>query len=115
MNEPQTVEQIGPEEAARLLAEGAALIDVRELDEWTVGRAPEAAHIPLAELGVRLGELPTGRRLIMVCRSGGRSGAAAAALLEIGLPALNLAGGMRAWKAASLPVVTDGGEPGDVA
>ncbi|MGP8151112.1 MAG: rhodanese-like domain-containing protein [Acidimicrobiales bacterium] len=50
----------------------------------------------------------------MVCRSGGRSGTAAATLVERGLPALNLAGGMQAWKAASFPVVADGGVRGEV-
>lgn len=115
MDEPQAVEQIGPEQALRLLAAGAALIDVREPEEWQVGRAAEAIHLPLGDLGGRLGELPEDRTLIMVCRSGARSNAAATALVEIGLPAVNLAGGMQAWKAASLAVVADGGVPGDVA
>ncbi len=115
MNPPEAVEQIGPEVAVRLLAEGAALIDVREPEEWQIGRAPEAQHIPLGELGARLAELPVGRQLIMVCRSGARSNSAATTLVGIGFPALNLAGGMQAWKAAEYPVVSDGGLPGDVA
>jgi rhodanese-related sulfurtransferase len=60
-------------------------------------------------------ELPRDRKLIMICRSGGRSGRAAEALVERGLPAVNLAGGMEAWRAAALPVVADGGAPGEVA
>jgi len=115
MHQPEVVEQIAPEAAVRLLAEGAALIDVREPEEWQIGRAPEAQHIPLGELGARLAELPVGSQLIMVCRSGARSNSAATALVGIGLRALNLAGGMQAWKAAALPVVSDGGLPGDVA
>ena len=50
MDQPEVVAQIGPEVAVRLLAQGAALIDVRELEEWRVGRAPEAVHVPLGEL-----------------------------------------------------------------
>lgn len=115
MDHTQPVAQIGPETAVRLLEEGAALIDVREIEEWRTGRAPQAFHVPLGELAARLEELPRDRKLIMVCRSGGRSGTAAAALVDDGLDALNLAGGMQAWKAASLPVVADGGVPGDVA
>jgi rhodanese-related sulfurtransferase len=115
MDQPQPVEQIGPERAGQLLAAGAALIDVREPEEWQVGRAAEAIHIPLGDLGSRLGDLPKDRTLIMVCRSGARSNVAAAALVEMGLPAVNLAGGMQAWKAASFGVVADGGVPGDVA
>ena len=79
---PQPVAQIGPEAAVRLLDEGAALIDVREIEEWQTGRAPQAFHVPLGELAARLDELPRDRKLIMVCRSGGRSGTAAAALVD---------------------------------
>ncbi len=114
MDQPQAVEQVGPDAAVRLLAQGAALIDVREPDEWQMGRAPEAVHIPLGELAARLSELPADRELIIVCRSGIRSGTAAAALVKEGWPALNLAGGMQAWKAASFPVVADGGVLGEV-
>ena len=108
-------EQITPEDAVGLVGQGAVLVDVRESEEWNLGRAPQAIHIPLGELAVRLDELPKDRKLIMVCRSGGRSGVAAEALVNRGLEALNLAGGMQAWKAASLPVVADGGVPGEVA
>ena len=41
MDQRQAVAQVGPYDAARLLAEGAALIDVREPEEWKIGRAPE--------------------------------------------------------------------------
>lgn len=115
MGQYPTFQQIAPQDAVSLLDEGAVLVDVREPEEWNLGRAPQAIHIPLGELGVRLAELPTDRKLIMVCRSGGRSGLAAEALVNRGLEALNLAGGMQAWKAASLPVVADGGVPGEVA
>lgn len=115
VDQSQGVEQVGPEGAVRLLDEGAVLIDVREPEEWQAGRAPQAVHIPLGQLGDRIGELPEGRKLVMICRSGGRSGVAATALAERGLPALNLSGGMQAWQAAALPVVKDGGEPGEVA
>ena len=39
---------------------------------------------------------------------------AAAALLQRGFDAVNLGGGMQAWVAAGLPVVADGGAPGEV-
>jgi rhodanese-related sulfurtransferase len=115
MEQARTVEQLTPDAAVLLLAEGALLVDVRELEEWLVGRAPQAVHIPLGELGDRLGELPDDRKLIMICRSGGRSNQAAAALVDHGFGAVNLAGGMQAWKLASLPVIADGGVSGEVA
>jgi rhodanese-related sulfurtransferase len=115
MDEALSVDEITPEAAVSLLARGAMLIDVREPEEWLLGRAPQAFHIPLGDLGSRLAELPRDRKLIMICRSGARSGRAAETLVESGLPAVNLAGGMQAWSAACLPVVADGGAPGEVA
>lgn len=115
MDAPLIVEQVAAETAASRLREGEALlVDVREPEEWHAGRAPEAVHVPLGELGNRLGELPADRDLIIVCRSGARSDRAATALASLGFRASNLAGGMRAWHAASLPVVTDAGAAGTV-
>jgi len=65
--------------------------------------------IPLGELQARAGELPRDRPLVIVCRSGARSGYAADALVAAGYEASNLAGGLHAWVAAALPLVPDGG------
>ncbi|MGH3492145.1 MAG: rhodanese-like domain-containing protein [Sciscionella sp.] len=91
------------------LPEEAALIDVREDDEWAAGHAPDAVHIPLGELPQRLAELPDGE-LYLVCRSGGRSGQAAAYLTANGRSAINVAGGMQSWASAGKRMV---GERGD--
>ncbi len=101
--------EVGPEEAAELITAGAYLLDVREPEEWEAGHAPDAHHIPLGDLGDRWGELPEGQVVICVCRSGGRSGRAAAALVGVGVDARNLSGGMQAWAASALPVVADDG------
>lgn len=106
---------VGPADASALVGAGAFLLDVREHDEWVAGHAPDAVHIPLGELGARVEELPADRRIVAVCRSGARSGAAAGALLGAGYDAVNLAGGMQAWEATGLPVVTDSGGAGRVA
>lgn len=103
-----------PAGASRLVASGALLLDVREAGEWRAGHAPKARHIPLSSLAARVGELPTDRTLVTVCRSGARSARAAALLSRQGRQACNLAGGMRAWSAAGLPVVAQGGGPGRV-
>jgi rhodanese-related sulfurtransferase len=47
--------------------------------------------------------MPEGR-LAIVCRSGARSGVVADWLERSGVDAVNLAGGMEAWHAASLPI-----------
>ena len=90
------------------------LVDVREDDEWLAGHIEGAQHIPLGELGERLGELPTGRSIVAVCRSGGRSGAAVRGLKQLGYDAENLDGGVTAWTRAGLPLVDDAGRPGRV-
>lgn len=105
---------LDPREASELLARDAAvLLDVREPEEWSAGHAPVAQHVPLDQLSPTA--VPAGRLVIAVCRSGNRSGKAADLLAAAGVPAHNLAGGMKAWAQAGLPVVTDDGAPGTIA
>ena len=108
------VPQVGPEEGARLVEDGAHLLDVREPDEWAAGHAPAATHVPLGEVPLRADQLPTDRPVVAICRAGGRSQQAAEFLRQQGVDAVNLAGGMRAWHAAGLDVVTDDGAGGTV-
>jgi rhodanese-related sulfurtransferase len=114
MTTAEGVPEVGPEEGRALLDAGAALLDVREVDEWQAGHAPGAQFIPLGELAARAGELTPYRRIVAICRSGGRSERAAQFLRAQGVDAVNLTGGMRAWAAAGLDVVTDDGGPGTV-
>ncbi len=90
------------------------LVDVREDDEWLAGHIEGSQHIPLAELGERLSELPTGSAIVAVCRSGSRSGAAVRGLRQLGYEAENLDGGVTAWTKAGLPLIDDAGRPGRV-
>jgi rhodanese-related sulfurtransferase len=108
------VPQIGAEDGAGRVQAGALLLDVREPDEWRAGHAAAATHICLAEVPGCIGDLPAGSEVVVICRSGARSDRAAAFLRANGFEAVNLAGGMRAWAAAGLDVVTDDGDPGRV-
>ena len=109
----EPVGQVSPEEAVIAVHDGAQLLDVRETDEWVAGHAPAAVHLPLGQL-LAGADVPAGR-LVLVCRSGNRSGRAAEALAGRGLDVVNLAGGMQAWQAAGLAVVRADGRGGDVA
>ncbi len=108
------IQDIGPDEAVNLVQAGAFLLDVRENEEWDGGHAPQATHVPMGEIQGRISEVPVDRTVVCVCRVGGRSGAVAKALVAGGYDARNLDGGMLAWAAAGLPVVTHAGTPGEV-
>ncbi|MFI1865791.1 rhodanese-like domain-containing protein [Streptomyces jumonjinensis] len=104
-------------EAHRLLQEGSAvLLDVREQDEWQAGHAPGARHLPLSRLtaGAAAPGTPTGRRLVLICRSGHRSRQAARLLRARGADAVDVTGGMTAWARKGLPVQGSAGSAGTV-
>lgn len=111
---PPAAVQLAPVAAEELINAGAAVIDVREDDEWSAGHAPQAVLIPMSQVEGRLGEVSTERPALVVCRSGGRSNTITQLLTRRGINAVNLAGGMRAWEDAGLPVVTDDGSPGRI-
>lgn len=80
------------------------VIDVREPDEWAGGHLSGATLIPLGELSNRLGELDPARPVVVVCRSGNRSGKATDFLIKSGFKDVkNLTGGMIAWTEAGFP------------
>lgn len=91
------------------------LLDVREPDEWAAGHAPDAHHIPMMDVPARVAEIPADAEVVVVCRSGGRSGQVVGYLMNQGWDNLrNLDGGMRAWAAAGRDVVSEDGQPARV-
>lgn len=80
------------------------LVDVRQPEEYQAGHIAGAKLIPLGELPRRLKDLPKNKEIALVCATGNRSGTAAKMMLEAGLNAFNVPGGMLAWRRASLPV-----------
>lgn len=88
------------------LPDEAILLDVREDDEWQAGHVPGAVHVPLAQVPARLDELPGGA-VHVICRSGARSAEAVAWLTRHGVDAVNVFGGMHAWRAAGRPMVSE--------
>lgn len=103
--------KITPAEAAKLVAEGkAVLVDVREPGEWAeTGVAAPAVLLAKSDFdGAQKEWKPfleknAGKEIILYCRSGNRAGKVAAALAEKGLKVAN-AGGMKDWADAGLPV-----------
>ncbi len=101
-------QNIGPEEAQQLIAQGALVVDVRQPEEWMTGHIPQAELVPLDGIylfGRAIAEYPRDRDLILVCEQGHRSLSAAEIALVAGHTRVyNLVGGMSAWRAQKLPV-----------
>jgi rhodanese-related sulfurtransferase len=99
---------INTAEAVQLInREKAAVVDVCGADEFAAGHVAGARNVPLAELEAKLPGVVKNKAtpLILVCASGMRSGRAVAIARKLGYEkAHSLAGGLGAWRAASLPV-----------
>jgi rhodanese-related sulfurtransferase len=100
---------VSPAEAVRLInREKAVVIDVCEVSEFAAGHVVGSRNVPLTQLATSK-DLPSNKKLplIVVCASGMRSQKASAALIKMGYEQTQvLAGGLRAWREANLPVET---------
>lgn len=77
------------------------LVDVREPFERRIADLPEVGQvrIPVGEIESRLDELDSGKRTVLYCRTGARSGWATRLLRERGFgEVFNLKGGLMAWR-----------------
>ncbi len=84
------------------------VVDVREPDEFVgeLGHIEGAELVPLATVENAAVKWNKDAELVLVCRSGGRSGRAAEALVRMGFSrVVNMSGGMLAVQAAGLPSV----------
>ena len=106
------IENLDPHQAARELADGALVLDVREAHECEAGVIPGALHVPRGLLEFKAdpvhplhdAELHPERRTIVYCASGGRSALAVRALQQLGYcDVAHVAGGLQAWVAAGRP------------
>lgn len=105
-----TTKTISPAEAQRLIDSGASLIDIRSPEEHGRERIAGALNVPLDALSP---SSTPGDVLIFHCRSGMRTGQAAARLAEsaAGRECYIVEGGINAWGNAGLPVEKVSGAP----
>ena len=100
-----------PTVTASSVSPDAYLLDVREPDEWAAGHAADAHHLPMMEIPARIAEVPTDTEVVVVCRSGARSGQVVSYLMGNGWDNVsNLDGGMHGWAAAGRDVVSEDGQ-----
>lgn len=104
------MQTVSPENARKLLAEGAVLVDIREADEHARERIPGATSAPLSRLGESRFEGPA--PVIFHCKTGNRTATNAERLKgAAACEAYLLEGGLEGWKKAGLPVATDTRRP----
>lgn len=89
--------EVDLERFASAHAAGAVVLDVRNPDEYEAGHVPGAKLIPLPQLGARQDEIPEGDPVYVICASGGRSLAAARAMVQAGYRAVSVSAGTKGW------------------
>ena len=97
-----------PARAVQLINRGkAVVIDVCEAEEFATGHVTGAKNVPVSQLEERLPTVIKNKALpvVLVCASGARANRAVDIAKKLGYDnAQALAGGMKAWREASLPV-----------
>lgn len=119
MMDPRRIPAVTVIEARRRLEAdpgpaGPILVDVREPNEYAEFRAEGAVLVPLSTFMLKYQALPRDRELLLICRTGARSGQATAFLRANGWPDVsNVDGGTLAWVRAGLPARKGEPEPGE--
>ncbi|MEM7494765.1 MAG: rhodanese-like domain-containing protein [Myxococcota bacterium] len=88
----------------------AAVLDVREEREWQAGHIAGARLAPLSQGLAEILPEDQGKKLVIMCKSGYRSRVVVEALIAEGVAwgsVYNMAGGIKAWRAAGLPIEQD--------
>ena len=91
---------ITPAELKARLANGdkPRMIDVREDEEVAMGMIPGAEHIPMGQIPDKIDEIDRSGEVILICRSGNRSGRVQEYLQSLGFTGTkNMVGGMLEW------------------
>ena len=90
------------------IADPPLILDIRNPREWASKHIAQSVNLPLNHLQERISEIPRDRRIAVHCAGGYRSSIAASILHRYGITNLTeMAGGLAAWEAAKLPVVSE--------
>jgi rhodanese-related sulfurtransferase len=98
---------VQPQEAIRLMNQGAQVIDVRDLEAYKAGHVSGAKHLDPAQLDQAAETLKKYRdkAVVLVCESGQTATRAAQKLHAGGFSkAFTLRGGLAAWRSEGLPL-----------
>jgi rhodanese-related sulfurtransferase len=81
------IDEISPQEVRDLQARGERVVylDVREPNEWNLGRLPQAVHLPRGNLESKVeGLIDRKQRVVIYCARGNRSALAALTMKQMG-------------------------------
>ncbi len=99
---------LSPQDMVQLMnREKAIVIDVCQPDEFAQGHVVGAKNVPLGDLEAKLPQVAKNKSnpVVMVCQVGARSARAAATAQKLGYENVqSLAGGLKAWQAANMPI-----------
>jgi rhodanese-related sulfurtransferase len=87
--------------------EKAVVVDVSEPEEFAAGHVAHAKNLPFSQLETKIAALVKNKELplILMCTSGARSSRAVAVVKKLGFAnAQALAGGLKSWREANLPI-----------
>ena len=97
--EKGTLRQFFWDEVGELPDDGSVfLLDARTPEEYARGHVNEFINIPLDELRDRLGEIPAGKPVYVMCQSGLRSYLACRILSQNHFDCYNFSGGYRLYE-----------------
>ncbi len=101
----QRIEEISPSatRAIHQAGEDVVFLDVREPNEWNLGRIPGAVHLPRGNLESKVeGLVDRGQRVIVYCARANRSALAADTMQQMGYENVaSMSEGFGGWIAAS--------------
>ena len=97
----QQIEEVTPEQVREMQArnERVVYLDIREPNEWNLGRLPQAIHLPRGNLETKVEALiDRSQRVVIYCARGNRSALAALTMKQMGYENVaSMARGIQGW------------------
>lgn len=97
----EQITEVSPEEVQAMKArdENVVYLDVREPNEWNLGRIPGAVHLPRGNLESRVeAMIDRSQRVVIYCARGNRSALAALTMQQMGYENVaSMARGFGGW------------------
>ena len=95
------IDEVTPEQVRDMQArnEQAVYLDVREPNEWNLGRLPHAIHLPRGNLESKVeGLVDRSQKVVIYCARGNRSALAALTLKQMGYENVaSMSRGIQGW------------------